>query len=238
MFFYYISEFPCLQEQFYCNWQILFDFWSRLNIKTVPGYPPVRLSCIPLSRVPGAPTPSITPLRSATAAPPFQSGLGFFSRSLAQEVFFTIITEERKMAEQIFAIVMVILLLNIPIFIFWRKTKDSKDHAVIIAHRIISTLENLVLITSISLALWKANHYLVLLVPCLALIIYPLWWGINAELTDEERSFFVRERGFHILSTKAKSMLVQFITFPPYYLIAAWKMRTIKASKDKESQNE
>ncbi|MBQ1727164.1 MAG: hypothetical protein II039_07255, partial [Treponema sp.] len=78
----------------------------------------------------------------------------------------------------------------------------------------------------------------VLLVPCLALIIYPFWWGINAELTDEERSFFVRERGFHILNTKAKSILVQFITFPPYYLIAAWKMTTLKANKDKESQNE
>ena len=136
------------------------------------------------------------------------------------------------MAEQIFAIVMVILLLNIPIFIFWRKTKDSKDHAVIVAHRIISTLENLALVTIISLALWKQNHYLVLLVPCLALIIYPFWWGINAELTNEERSFFVRERGFHILSTKAKSMLVQFITFPPYYLIAAWKMRIIKTNSE------
>ncbi|MBR4246203.1 MAG: hypothetical protein IKQ13_04305 [Treponema sp.] len=142
------------------------------------------------------------------------------------------------MAEQIFAIVMVILLLNIPIFIFWRKTKDSKDHAVIIALRIISTLENLVLVTIISLALWKENHYLVLLVPCLALIIYPLWWGINAELTDEERAFLVTERGFRILNTKAKSILVQFITFPPYYLIAAWKMTTLKANKDKERQNE
>ena len=136
------------------------------------------------------------------------------------------------MAKQIATTVMIILLLNIPIFIFWRKTKDSKDHAVIIAHRIISTLENLVLITSISLAIWKENHYLVLLVPCIALIIYPLWWGINAELTDEKRSFFVRERGFHILSTKAKSMLVQFITFPPYYLIAAWKMRIIKTNSE------
>ena len=136
------------------------------------------------------------------------------------------------MAKQIATTVMIILLLNIPIFIFWRKTKDSKDHAVIIAHRIISTVENLVLITSISLAIWKQNHYLVLLVPCIALIIYPLWWGINAELTDEERSFFVRERGFHILSTKAKSMLVQFITFPPYYLIAAWKMRIIKTNSE------
>ncbi|MBR4386219.1 MAG: hypothetical protein IKP51_06835 [Treponema sp.] len=136
------------------------------------------------------------------------------------------------MAKQIATTVMIILLLNIPIFIFWRKTKDSKDHAVIIAHRIISTLENLVLITSILLAIWKENHYLVLLVPCIALIIYPLWWGINAELTDEERSFFVRERGFHILSTKAKSMLVQFITFPPYYLIAAWKMRIIKTNSE------
>ncbi|MBR0124243.1 MAG: hypothetical protein IJM03_02760 [Treponema sp.] len=142
------------------------------------------------------------------------------------------------MAEQIFAIVMVILLLNIPIFIFWRKTKDSKDHAVIIAHRIISTLENLVLVTIISLALWKENHYLVLLVPCIALIIYPFWWGINAELTNEERAFLVTEWGFHILNTKAKSILVQFITFPPYYLIAAWKMTTLKANKDKESQNE
>ncbi|MBP5747967.1 MAG: hypothetical protein J6W63_06340, partial [Treponema sp.] len=109
-----------------------------------------------------------------------------------------------------------------------------------IAHRIISTLENLVLITTISLALWKANHYLVLLVPCLALIIYPLWWGINAELTDGERTFLVAERGLRTfrLSTKAKSILVQFITFPPYYLIAAWKMTTLKANKDKESQNE
>jgi len=142
------------------------------------------------------------------------------------------------MAEQIFAIVMVILLLNIPIFIFWRKTKDSKDHAVIIAHRIISTLENLALVTIIPLALWKQNHYLVLLVPCLALIIYPLWWGINAELTDEEQAFLVAERGFRILNTKAKSILVQFITFPPYYLIAAWKMTTLKANKDKDSQNE
>ena len=142
------------------------------------------------------------------------------------------------MAEQIFAIVMVILLLNIPIFIFWRKTKDSKDHAVIITHRIISTLENLVLVTIISLALWKQNHYLVLLVPCIALIIYPIWWGINAELTDEERAFLVAERGFRILNTKAKSILVQFITFPPYYLIAAWKMTTLKANKDKDSQNE
>lgn len=144
------------------------------------------------------------------------------------------------MAEQIFAIVMVILLLNIPIFIFWRKTKDSKDHAVIITHRIISTLENLALVTIISLALWKQNHYLVLLVPCIALIIYPFWWGINAELSDEERALFVAERGLRILrlSTKTKSMLVQFFTFPPYYLVAAWKMTTLKANKDKESQNE
>ena len=144
------------------------------------------------------------------------------------------------MAKQIATTVMIILLLNIPIFIFWRKTKDSKDHAVIIAHRIISTLENLALVTIISLALWKENHYLVLLVPCIALIIYPFWWGINAELTDEERAFLVAERGLRTfrLSTKAKSILVQFITFPPYYLIAAWKMTTLKANKDKESQNE
>lgn len=70
-----------------------------------------------------------------------------------------------------------IFVLNIPIFVFWSKTKDEVSNFLSVVHKIIATLDNAALISLLAFGLWKENHYLVILIPCVMLILYPLWWG-------------------------------------------------------------
>ncbi len=112
-----------------------------------------------------------------------------------------------------------IFVLNIPIFIFWNKTKDKVSKPLSVVHKIIATLDNAALISLLAVGFWKENHYFIILVPCVLLILYPISWGLNTELSDEDRAALLSG----LLTTKGKSTVVHFFYFIPYYLIAAWK---------------
>lgn len=116
-----------------------------------------------------------------------------------------------------------IFVLNIPIFIFWNKTKDKVSKPLSVVHKIIATLDNAALISLLAVGLWKENHYFIILVPCVLLILYPISWGLNTELSDEDRAALLIEKPRGLLTTKGKSTVVHFFYFIPYYLIAAWK---------------
>lgn len=123
-------------------------------------------------------------------------------------------------------------------FAFWNRTKESLSRLCILAHRTLSIVLNLSFIAAAVLGLWGINHYLVILVPCVMLILYPLWWGLNTELTEEEQASLVVTRGFLFRpSEKFRALFLRLFTFVPYYLIAAWKQKIPPRPEDTQGDS-
>lgn len=72
-----------------------------------------------------------------------------------------------------------------------------------------------------------ANPYIVILLPCILLIVYPISWGFNRELSDEDVASMVYLRSPVPIksedSMKIKLAFAHFITFPFYYLLDSWQ---------------
>ena len=93
-------------------------------------------------------------------------------------------------------------------------------------HRIISIIDNLLFVLILGYVFYITNPLLVILLPCVLLVAYPISWGLNRELTDEELASLVtlkcpfpfKEENI----IKQKVAFAHFAFFPFYYLLDSW----------------
>ncbi len=83
--------------------------------------------------------------------------------------------------ETFFVIVFSYVLINIVLFISYKYTRKYKK-----THRVISVIDNLLFVVLLGYGFYQWNPWLIILVPYVLLVIYPIAWGMNEELTDDE----------------------------------------------------
>ncbi|MBQ2464155.1 MAG: hypothetical protein II507_04115 [Treponema sp.] len=113
------------------------------------------------------------------------------------------------------------VILNLLLFILYKFTKKLKK-----LHRIISIVDNLLFVLILGYGFYITNPLLVILLPCVLLVAYPISWGLNRELTDEELASLVtlkcpfpfKEKNI----IKQKVAFAHFVFFPFYYLLDSW----------------
>ena len=127
---------------------------------------------------------------------------------------------EEKFTSMIFLYVFV----NLVLFILYRFTQRFK-----IVHRFLSLIDNLIFCLLLGYGFYRANRLYILLVPSVLLIVYPISWGLNRELSDEELdSVVILKSPFPIKQEnriKLKVTFAKFATFPFYYLLDSWIAR-------------
>ena len=127
---------------------------------------------------------------------------------------------EEKFTSMIFLYVFV----NLVLFILYRFTQRFK-----IVHRFLSLIDNLIFCLLLGYGFYRANRLYILLVPSVLLIVYPISWGLNRELSDEELdSVVILKSPFPIKQEnriKLKIVFIHFATFPFYYLFDSWSAR-------------
>lgn len=127
---------------------------------------------------------------------------------------------EEKFTSMIFLYVFV----NLVLFILYRFTQRFK-----IVHRFLSLIDNLIFCLLLGYGFYRANRLYILLVPSVLLIVYPISWGLNRELSDEELdSIVILKSPFPIKQEnriKLKIVFIHFATFPFYYLLDSWSAR-------------
>jgi hypothetical protein len=127
---------------------------------------------------------------------------------------------EEKFTSMIFLYVFV----NLVLFILYRFTQRFK-----IVHRFLSLIDNLIFCLLLGYGFYRANRLYILLVPSVLLIVYPISWGLNRELSDEELdSVVILKSPFPIKQEnriKLKIVFIHFATFPFYYLLDSWSAR-------------
>jgi len=80
-----------------------------------------------------------------------------------------------------FSIIILYVLLNLILFILYKFTNKLR-----ILHRIVSIIDNIIFILIVGYGFYRANPLFVILIPCILLIVYPLSWGLNKELSDDD----------------------------------------------------
>lgn len=127
---------------------------------------------------------------------------------------------EEKFTSMIFLYVFV----NLVLFILYRFTQRFK-----IVHLFLSLIDNLIFCLLLGYGFYRANRLYILLVPSVLLIVYPISWGLNRELSDEELdSVVILKSPFPIKQEnriKLKIVFIHFATFPFYYLLDSWSAR-------------
>ena len=129
---------------------------------------------------------------------------------------------ECKMTTETFShLIFAYVVLNIVLFVLFMFTKRIK-----IMHRIFSLIDNLLLAALFAYGFWRINHLLVILVPCIFLVVYPIAWGLNEELNDEDADSLVYlDLPIHLNKKsegKLKFVFIQLAYFPFYYLLKSW----------------
>ena len=124
--------------------------------------------------------------------------------------------------EKFISIVLVYVLCNVILFIVYKLT-----HTVKILHRILSIIDNMLFAALLGYGFYRMNPLLVILVPCVLLIVYPISWGLNEELSDEDVADLVILKCPIPIGEKNRKNLkltfAHFGTFPFYYLLDSWK---------------
>jgi len=126
--------------------------------------------------------------------------------------------------EKFTSLIFLYALVNFILFILYRFTKRFK-----IVHRFLALIDNLIFCLLLGYGLYRANRLFVLLVPSVLLIVYPISWGLNRELSDEDLdSVVILKSPFPIKQEnriKLKVIFTNFATFPFYYLLDSWSAK-------------
>ena len=121
-----------------------------------------------------------------------------------------------------FSIIILYVLLNLILFILYKITNKLR-----ILHKIVSIIDNIIFIFIVGYGFYRVNPLLVILVPCILLIVYPVSWGLNKELSDDDVASVVILRSPFPLREESRKKLklgfAHFGTFPFYYLLDSWK---------------
>lgn len=120
------------------------------------------------------------------------------------------------------SIIFFYVLLNLLLFILYKFTNRMKR-----LHKVLSVIDNLIFILLLGYGFYRANPLFVIFVPCVLLIVYPVSWGLNRELSDEDLASVVNLKSPFPFKKenriKVKVGFAHFATFPFYYLLDSWK---------------
>lgn len=124
--------------------------------------------------------------------------------------------------ETICSIILVFIIINIILLILYRITKKVSN-----LHKILSLIDNLCFVIILGLGFYNINHLLIVLVPCVLLIVYPISWGLIKELSEKDRFFVVKfKTSVPITNEARKKVAIEFlniVTFPFIYLLETWR---------------
>ena len=121
-----------------------------------------------------------------------------------------------------FTIIILYVLLNLMLFILYKFTNKMR-----ILHKIVSIIDNIIFILIVGYGFYRTNPLFIILVPCVLLIVYPVSWGLNKELSaDDVASVVILRSPFPWREESRKKIKLGFAhfgTFPFYYLLDSWK---------------
>jgi hypothetical protein len=117
-----------------------------------------------------------------------------------------------------FVLIILFTIINIILYILFRKS-DINNKFI---HKIISIINIFMELFIMVICLYKFHVLYIILAPLIIIFITAIGYGINKELSDEDKSILVVRRGFK-LSTKFKSKFVELVYFPGYYLMESWR---------------
>ena len=124
--------------------------------------------------------------------------------------------------DELITILFSYVFLNVVLFIIYQFTDKYKT-----IHRILSTLDNILFVLILGYFFYQVNHLFVIIIPCILLLIYPISWGLNRELSDEDAASVVKMNSpfptNHENRIKTGAAFAHFLTFPFYYLLDSWQ---------------
>jgi hypothetical protein len=106
---------------------------------------------------------------------------------------------------------------NIILYVLFRKKDINKK----LFHKILSMINIFFELFIIVIILYQFHVLFIIFAPFIIMFITLFGYGINAELSDEDKALLVSRN--LILSTNFNSEFVDFIYFPGYYVIESWK---------------
>ena len=110
------------------------------------------------------------------------------------------------------------IVLNIILFILFRK-KDIKNK---LFHKIMSMINIFIELFIIVICLYQFHVLFIIFAPFIIGFITLLGYGINKELSEEDKAGLVINNGYR-LPVNINAKYIEFIYFPGYYLIESWK---------------
>ncbi|MCQ2976312.1 MAG: hypothetical protein MJ211_16040 [Bacteroidales bacterium] len=118
--------------------------------------------------------------------------------------------------------IFIYVLINIILFIIYKFTYKLKT-----LHRFLSGIDNILFCLLLVYGFYRIEPIFVVLVPCVLLIVYPISWGLNKELSGEDVASVVELKSPFPLKkenrVKAKVGFAHVATFPFFYLLDSWK---------------
>ncbi len=103
---------------------------------------------------------------------------------------------------------------NIPLVFIFRKTTS-----MLVMHRVISTVDILLFTAIVSVSFYQIEPLFVIFSPIILLIACPISYGINEELSKEDKAVLV----IGGLPSSIKIIFIEIVTFPFYYFVKSWK---------------
>jgi len=115
-------------------------------------------------------------------------------------------------------IISIYIIINLILYIFFRK----KDINNVLFHKILSMINVFTELFIIAMILYQFHVLFIIFAPFIIMFITLLGYGINAELSDDDKAALVVNGG---LPTNIKAKYIEFIYFPGYYLLESWKKK-------------
>lgn len=106
-----------------------------------------------------------------------------------------------------FCIVLSYIIMNFILFKSHKYTQKYKK-----THRVISVIDNLLFVVLLGYGFYQWNPWLIILVPCVLLVIYPIAWGMNEELTDDEVASIVISTSSFLVNEALRRKLKLYFT--------------------------
>jgi hypothetical protein len=117
-----------------------------------------------------------------------------------------------------FVLIILFTIINIILYMLFRR-RDINNKFI---HKIISIINIFTELFIMVICLYKFHVLYILFAPFIIIFITAIGYGINKELSDEDKSILFIKRGFQ-LPTSFKSKFVELVYFPGYYLIESWR---------------
>jgi hypothetical protein len=115
-------------------------------------------------------------------------------------------------------IIVFFIFLNIILYALFRKKDINKK----LFHKILSMINIFFELFVIVIILYQFHVLFIIFAPFIIMFITLFGYGINTELSDEDKAGLVYNKGIR-LSTNINARYIEFIYFPGYYVIESWK---------------